>query len=58
MLRVPGAPVLPGQGLEQLVDLGVGELPAAPRRRQPSLDGGVEVAQPALALQPVLHVSQ
>jgi LacI family transcriptional regulator len=34
------------------------ELPAAPRLRQAPLDGGVEVAQPALALQPVLDVVQ
>src|SRR5215218_2970873 len=57
-LRVQSPPVLPGQGLQQLVDLGVGELPAAPRLRQAALDGGVEVAQPALALQPVLDVAQ
>ena len=43
-LRVQSPPVLPGQGLQQLVDLGVGELPAAPRLRQAPCDGGIEVA--------------
>ena len=57
-LGVLRAPVLPGEGLEQLVDLGVGELPTPAGVGQASGHGGVEVAQPALALQPVLDVGQ
>nr|BFE72794.1 hypothetical protein GCM10020092_060950 [Actinoplanes digitatis] len=57
-LEVAGAAELPGHRLQQLVDLGVGELAAAPGAGQAAVAGGVEVAEPAGAFQPVLDVRQ
>jgi hypothetical protein len=51
-------PEFPGHGLEILVDLGIGELAAAPARGQGAGCGEVEVADPALAFEPVLDMPQ
>jgi hypothetical protein len=56
-LRIVGT-ALPRHGFEQLVDLGVGELPAPPVAVDPALGGGPEVAGPALAFHPVAAVSE
>ena len=55
-LSPPGAPVLPGQRLQQLVDLGVGEAPARPVAPGRTPGDAVEVGQPARPLHPVLAV--
>ena len=54
---VTGTSGLPGERLEQLVDLGVGELPAGPLRPGGAARGDpVEVGEPAQALHPALAV--
>jgi hypothetical protein len=45
--RVAGAGDLPGHALDELVDVGVGELAAAAVAAHPALDGGGEVVDPA-----------
>ena len=49
---------LPGHGLQVLVDLGVRELPAASTLGQPSGRRQVEVAEPALPLEPARDVRE
>jgi hypothetical protein len=49
---------LPGHRLEELVDLRVGELPAGAVLGDRARGGGVEAADPALVLHPVLDVRE
>lgn len=54
--RATQPPDLPGDRLEVLVHLGVGELAAAPALGQRASSREIEVAEPALAFEPALDV--